>query len=69
MSDKYEIYIRYECVNFDCQINPAGYYLVSPMQIDDEPLPTCTHCGALMVREDEMAKNALLWELDIPVME
>ncbi len=59
-------YLRWECINFECAMNPKGYYLVSVENADEcDDRPNCTHCGAPMIREDEMAKNVLLWEMGI----
>ncbi len=60
-------YLHYECINFECPMNPKGYYLVSVENADDDDTPVCEHCGAPMIREDVMAANVLLWELGIEV--
>lgn len=64
-----DVYMRYECINFECQINPTGYYLEIPLHDDIADRPVCRYCGVPMIREDEMAKNILLWELGFDVEE
>lgn len=62
-------FMRFECCNFECNTQPRGFFMIAPLDADEQIPPLCSYCNAPMVREDVMATNTLLWELGLEVAE